>query len=72
MLGEPWWVLQERGQEALTQALGRSARDQGFAALLAPSAAQPGGTNVVIYPDRLIAGSKLAVVNADRLPPEPG
>ena len=24
MLGEPWWVLQERGQEALTQALGRS------------------------------------------------
>jgi RES domain-containing protein len=72
MLGEPWWVLQERGQEALTQALGRLARDCGFAALLAPSAAQPRGTNVVIYPDRLVAGGKLAVVNADRLPPEPG
>jgi RES domain-containing protein len=71
MLGEPWWVLQERGQEALTQALGRLARDDGFAALLAPSAARPRGTNVVIYPDRLIAASKLDVVNADRLPPEP-
>jgi RES domain-containing protein len=72
MLEEPWWVLQERGQEALTQALGRLAREHGFAALLAPSKAQPRGTNVVIYPDRLVAGSRLAVVNADHLPPEPG
>src|SRR3989442_1714408 len=53
MLGEPWWLLQDRGREALTQALGRLARDHGFAALLAPSAARPRGTNVVIYPDRV-------------------
>jgi RES domain-containing protein len=71
MLGEPWWVIQDRGREALTQALGRLARDHGLVALLAPSAAQPRGTNVVIYPDRLVAGSRLAVVNADRLPPGP-
>jgi hypothetical protein len=68
MLGEPWWLLQDRGQEALTQALGRLARDLGFAALLAPSAARPGGTNVVIYPDRIAAGGRLAIVNPDRLP----
>ncbi len=72
MLGERWWFLQDRGQEALTQALGRLARDHGFAALLAPSVARPRGTNVVIYPDRIAAGGRLAVVNPDRLPPGPG
>jgi RES domain-containing protein len=71
LLGEPWWLLQDRGREALTQALGRLARDHGFAALLAPSAARPRGTNVVIYPDRIGAGGRLAVVNPDRLPPPP-
>jgi RES domain-containing protein len=71
MLREPWWLLQDRGQEALTQALGRLARDRGFAALLAPSAARPRGSNVVIYPDRIAAGGWLAVVNPDRLPPGP-
>jgi hypothetical protein len=48
MLAEPLWLLQDRGQEALTQALGRLARDNGFGALLTPSAARPRGTNVVI------------------------
>jgi RES domain-containing protein len=72
MLGEPWWLLQDQGLEALTQALGRLARDHGFAALLAPSAARARGTNVVIYPDRIAAGGRMAVVNPDRLPPRPG
>ena len=44
MLGEPWWLLQDQGLEALTQALGRLARDHGFAALLAPSAARTRGS----------------------------
>jgi RES domain-containing protein len=71
MLGELWWLLQDRRQEALTQALGRLARDHGFVALLVPSAARPRGTNVVIYPDRIAAGSGLAIVNPDRLPSGP-
>jgi RES domain-containing protein len=71
MLGEPWWLLQDQGQEALTQGLGRLARDQGFVALLTPSAARPRGTNVVIYPDRIAAMSRLAIVNPDRLPSGP-
>ena len=71
MLAEPWWLLQDQGREALTQALGRIARDHGFAALLVPSAARARGTNAVIYPDRL-AGGRLAVVNPERLPPGPG
>ncbi len=69
MLAEPWWLLQDLGCEALTQALGRLAHDQGFAALLAPSAARLRGSNVVVYPDRIGAESRLAVVNPDRLPP---
>jgi hypothetical protein len=69
MLEEPWWLLQDQGQEALTQAFGRLARDYGFAALLAPSAARSRGVNVVIYPDRIGTVGRLAVVNPDRLPP---
>lgn len=72
MLAEPWWLLQDQGREALTQALGRLARDHGFAALVAPSAARARGTNVVIYPDRIATGDRLVVLNQDRLPPGPG
>ena len=71
MLAEPWWLLQDQGREALTQALGRLARYHGFAALLAPSAARLRGVNVVIYPDRIASGGRMAVVNPDRLPTVP-
>src|SRR5262249_2966716 len=53
MLAEPWWDLQERGQEALTQAIGREARDCGFVAMLVPSATHLAAANVVVFPDRL-------------------
>lgn len=69
MLDEPWWLLQDQGREALTQALGRLARDHGIAALLVPSAARSRGANVVIHPDRISAEGRLAIVNPDRLPP---
>ena len=71
MLGESWWLEQDRSREALTQAIGRLAREHGFAALLAPSAARPRAANVVIYPDRIGARGRLVVVNPDRLPPGP-
>jgi RES domain-containing protein len=71
MLAEPWWLLQDMGREALTQALGRLARDHGFVALLVPSAARLRGGNVVVYPDRIGAEGRLTVVNPDRLPPAP-
>jgi RES domain-containing protein len=71
LLNEPWWLLQDQRLEALTQALGRVAREQGFVALLTPSVARSRGINVVIYPDRIAAGGWLSVVNPDRLPPGP-
>lgn len=70
MLAEPWWRRQDQGQEALTQAIGRLARDNAFVGLLVPSAASPHGVNVVIFPDRLTASNRLAIVNPERLPPK--
>src|SRR4051812_18188885 len=72
MLAEPWWILQDRREEALTRAIGRLARDQGFLALLVPSAARPRATNVVVFPDRLGSTDRLSIINPDRLPPGPG
>jgi RES domain-containing protein len=69
MRAEPWWLLQDRGEEALTQAIGRLARDHNFVALLAPSAARRDGANAVIFPDRMAATDRFSVVNPDRLPP---
>jgi RES domain-containing protein len=71
LLKEPWWLLQEQRLEALNQAVGRLAREQGFVALLTPSAARFRGINVVIYPDRIASGGRLSVVNPDRLPHGP-
>jgi RES domain-containing protein len=71
MLAEPWWVVQDQGREALTQAIGRLARDQGFVALLVPAAVRPSAANLVIFPDRLKSTNRLALVNPDQLPPRP-
>jgi RES domain-containing protein len=70
MLAEPWWTIQEEGQEAITQTIGRLAREQGFAALLVPSAIDASAGNVVIFPDRLRTANRLSIVNADQLPPK--
>jgi len=69
MLAESWWTEQELRREALTQAIGRLARDLGFVGLLVPSAARASRANMVIFPDRLAPPMRLAVLNADRLPP---
>jgi RES domain-containing protein len=73
MLAEPWWLAldQSLNREALTQAIGRLAREHGFVGMLAPSAARLRGINVVVFPDRLAARNRLAIVNPERLPPDP-
>src|SRR5262249_4402686 len=52
----PWRADQDNGQEALTQTLGRLAREAGVQGLLAPSAARPGGRNLVLFPEHLQTG----------------
>jgi RES domain-containing protein len=68
MVAEPWWSMQDQGLEALTQAIGRLARDDGFVALLVPSTLGVIAANMVIFPDRLTPTDRLTIINPDRLP----
>jgi RES domain-containing protein len=61
-----WQDEQDSGREALTQAVGRIARELGFEGLLVPSA-QGAGQNLVLFPDRLLPGSRLEIINAGQL-----
>jgi RES domain-containing protein len=63
---EPWQEMQNRGGEALTQAVGRVARELGLEGLLVPSA-QRAGKNVVLFSDKLLTGSRLRIINAGKL-----
>jgi RES domain-containing protein len=69
MVGERWWEVRDQGEEAITQAIGRLSREAGIKGLLVPSAAYPGGVNLVVFPNRLAPGvDRLEIVNPDRLP----
>lgn len=61
MVEEEWRRLQNRGREALTQAIGRAAHNAGLEALRVPCAAVTDGSNVVIFPANLAAASRLAL-----------
>jgi RES domain-containing protein len=65
MVAEEWRRIQNRGQEALTQAIGRAAHDAGLEALRVPCAAVADGSNLVIFPTNLAAKSKLALFGED-------
>jgi RES domain-containing protein len=69
MLTEPWREEQKKGREALTQALGRFAFELDFQALLVPSAARRGGSNLILLPANLDPpASWVRIVNRDELP----
>jgi len=71
LVDEDWSGIQAAGDEAWTQAIGRGCREAGLEAILVPSARRNGGKNIVIFPDRLAAGSTLELLAADDLPPHP-
>jgi hypothetical protein len=60
---ETWWLARARGEESLTQAIGRAAHDCGIQSLLAASAhAVDQGINVIVLPDHLKPPSRVAVL----------
>jgi RES domain-containing protein len=68
MCDEQWRTIQNHGEEALTQALGRACWEEGFEGILVPSAAVHKATNAVFFPDRLLQGSLLTpMVDLDLL-----
>jgi RES domain-containing protein len=69
MVGEPWRDMQDRGKEAITQAIGRTAAQLGLEGILVPSAAQRAGVNLLIFPDNLRRASRLRIVHEKTLRP---
>lgn len=71
MLDERWREERAAGREALTQAIGRLAREVGWEGIVVPSAARRGEVNLVLFPDNLDRRSTLEIVNVGELPSRP-
>ena len=71
LTGEDWQAIQRGGEESWTQTIGRGALLAGFEGLLVPSARDPKGTNVVIFPRNLASPSTVEVLGKEKLPPHP-
>lgn len=68
LTGTDWERIQEEEQrEAITQGIGRLAREIGFEAILVPSAVYP-GKNLNVFIDKLESSSRIFVMNSDQLP----
>ena len=71
MLDEPWREEQNKGREALTQAIGRLAFEAEAQGLLVPSAARKCGANLILFPANLDPPkSWLRIINRGELPPK--
>lgn len=68
MASTPWKALQERGEEALTQAIGRLAWEESLEGILVPSARVRGSVNIVLFPSRRKRGSSWRIQRARKLP----
>ena len=70
LVSEDWRERNRRGEEALTQAIGRLAWDAEWEGLEVPSAAAPAGVNLIVFPGNLLSPrSYLLAINRDQLPP---
>jgi RES domain-containing protein len=67
--GEPWREENRRRREAMTQAIGRLAYRADLEGLLVPSAARPGGRNLILFPANMDGpGSWVRIANKEDLP----
>jgi hypothetical protein len=66
LLSEDWRRMNAEGKEGRSQALGRVVAELGER-VLAPSRIRT-GNNLVIYPERLKAGSRIEVLGQGDLP----
>ena len=64
---EDWRKTQESGRESFTQAIGRAVFTNKGEGLLVPSARVPGGINVAYFPENLRAGSRVTVLESEKL-----
>ena len=62
-----WRTEVRLGGEPITQRLGRAAHAAGWEGLVVPSAADSGGHNLLVFPDRVGPESAVALLNPDVL-----
>ena len=67
ILTEDWRKEVREGREPITHRLGRAAHSGIWEALIVPSAADRNGYNLLVFPDKLQAGSEVKVLGADKL-----
>jgi len=66
-LAEAWWQARSRGEEAITQAVGRATHASRLQALQVPSAhCSDRGTNILLLPDHIEPPSELKVLRHSR------
>lgn len=63
-----WRAENQKGAEAVTQAWGGVFAAAGFEAVIVPSAADSGGSNVLVFPENLLPGSGFKVTDEVKWP----
>jgi RES domain-containing protein len=63
-----WEADKVKGVEALTQAVARAAFELMLEAIVAPSARNPSGKNIIVFPSNLQKESVVDVIQADQIP----
>jgi hypothetical protein len=63
-----WLAEQAAGREAVTQAIARAAFENLAEGLVVPSARNPGGVNLVYYPNHRKDGSVIQTLNETAIP----
>jgi len=68
LMSDDWRAANSRGEESLTQALGRAALAAGFEGLRVPSKPDPNGTNLIVFVrSKGIGGAKVTLLHPDSL-----
>lgn len=67
VLAVDWRKEVRAGCVPITQLMGRAAAEVGLEGLIVPSAADPNGHNLLIFPENLQPGSTATVLHVDRL-----
>ena len=67
LLGEDWEKLNSSGVETLAQAVGRAIHDLGYEGLIAPSAKDRRGRNLIWFPDQLLSESRISISGEKQL-----
>ncbi|MDQ8194732.1 RES family NAD+ phosphorylase [Coraliomargarita sp. SDUM461004] len=67
LLGEDWEKLNSSGVETLAQTVGRAIHDLGYEGLIAPSAKDRRGRNLIWFPDQLLSESRISISGEKQL-----